>query len=174
MPIKSPLKRSTTTRRPRADGALLIRGPKKALDAITKFTETSPAGKVVVTDVAIAPTKLKQAASKLRRRNAKSFEVVAVLPGGKEVTVVKIDKLYPDATIPGPRLKSKPPAPQTDETEIIERVKPWAGSAAAARKWYKSQMIPALGDQTAEALVRTGQADLVRRYLDGIAAGGFA
>lgn len=173
MPTKSPSKRMPPRRSPRADGALLIRGPKKALEAIAQFTMKSPAGKVVVTDVAIAPNPPRPAASKPRRRDAKSYEVVAVLPGGEELTIVKIDKLRPDATIRGPKLKSMP-APQNDESEIIERVKPWAGSEAAARRWYRSQMIPALGDQTAEALVRTGQADLVRRYLDGIAAGGFA
>lgn len=61
-----------------------------------------------------------------------------------------------------------------DAREIIDRIAGWAGSQAAALRWYRTQAIPALGDQTAEALVRTGQAALVRRYLDSIAAGGFA
>lgn len=65
------------------------------------------------------------------------------------------------------------PRPQDGE-EIIARVEPWAGSRQKAERWFRSQPIPALGDQTAEALVRTGQAALVRRYLDAIAVGGFA
>jgi hypothetical protein len=61
-----------------------------------------------------------------------------------------------------------------DAEEILVRVQSWAGSRTAARLWFRSQAIAALGDQTAEALVRTGQARLVRQYLDGIAAGGYA
>nr|WP_242012105.1 hypothetical protein [Acetobacter oeni] len=34
--------------------------------------------------------------------------------------------------------------------------------------------MPSFGDQTAEALVREGCADAVRRYLDRIATGGYA
>jgi hypothetical protein len=57
--------------------------------------------------------------------------------------------------------------------EILTRVEPWAGGRLQALAWYRGQRIPALGDQTAEALVKTGGADLVRSYLDGIAAGGY-
>jgi len=61
-----------------------------------------------------------------------------------------------------------------ERDEIIDRVTSWAGSKAKAERWFRSEPIPALGDQTAEGLVRTGQASLVREYLDAIAAGGFA
>jgi hypothetical protein len=40
--------------------------------------------------------------------------------------------------------------------------------------WYRSQPIPALGGRTAEALVKSGEAALVRVYIDQIALGGFA
>jgi hypothetical protein len=53
-------------------------------------------------------------------------------------------------------------------------VEPWAGGRLQALAWYRGQSIPALGDQTAEALVKTGGADIVRSYLDGMAAGGYA
>ena len=61
-----------------------------------------------------------------------------------------------------------------DMVEILNRVRPWAGSAQQAFAWYRSQPLPSFGDQTAEALVREGRADAVRRYLDRIATGGYA
>ncbi len=57
---------------------------------------------------------------------------------------------------------------------VINRVLPWAGSEAQAFAWYRSQPIPAFGDQTAEALVRQGRAADVLSYLEGIALGGYA
>jgi hypothetical protein len=58
--------------------------------------------------------------------------------------------------------------------EIINRISVWAGGKDQAMAWYRSQPISAFGDQTAEALVKAGKADLVRDYLDGLALGGFA
>jgi hypothetical protein len=58
--------------------------------------------------------------------------------------------------------------------EIINRVRPWAGSTQAAFAWYRSQPLPSFGDQTAEALLKEGRADAVRTYLDRIAVGGYA
>ncbi len=58
--------------------------------------------------------------------------------------------------------------------EIIQRIEPWAGGPLQAIGWYRGYAIPALGDQTAEALVKHDDAALVRNYLDGFAAGGFA
>jgi len=61
-----------------------------------------------------------------------------------------------------------------DMVEILNRVRPWAGSAQQAFAWYRSQPLASFGDQTAEALVREGRADAVRRHLDRIAVGGYA
>jgi len=58
--------------------------------------------------------------------------------------------------------------------EILTRVEPWAGGMPQALGWYRGQGIPALGDQTAEALVKNDEARIVRAYLDAIAAGAFA
>jgi Protein of unknown function (DUF2384) len=58
--------------------------------------------------------------------------------------------------------------------EIINRVSDWAGGTAQAMAWYRAQPIPALGDRTAESLVKSGEAATVRDYLDVIASGGFA
>lgn len=58
--------------------------------------------------------------------------------------------------------------------EILARVSDWAGSEAAAMAWYRSQPLAALGDRTAESLVKTGQATLVRDYLDHLALGNYA
>jgi transcriptional regulator with XRE-family HTH domain len=57
---------------------------------------------------------------------------------------------------------------------VINRILPWCGSLPQAFAWYRSQPIPAFGDQTAEDLVRAGRADHVLSYLGGIAAGGYA
>ena len=61
-----------------------------------------------------------------------------------------------------------------DMVEVINRVLPWAGSVPQVFAWYRSQPIPAFGDQTAEHLVRQGRADHVLDYLGGIAVGGYA
>lgn len=58
--------------------------------------------------------------------------------------------------------------------EIVNRVLPWSGSLPQAFAWYRSQPLPAFGDQTAEDLVRQGRAEHVLRYLAAIARGGYA
>ncbi len=59
-------------------------------------------------------------------------------------------------------------------TEIVNRILPWCGSVPQAFAWYRSQPIPAFGDQTAEDLVRAGRARHVMNYLSGVALGGYA
>jgi len=69
------------------------------------------------------------------------------------------------------------PATQTrlrEVAEVINRVLPWCGSVPQAFAWYRSQPIPAFGDQTAEDLIRAGRSEHLRSYLAGIAAGGYA
>lgn len=61
-----------------------------------------------------------------------------------------------------------------DIVEILNRVRPWAGSPQQAFAWYRSQPIPSFGDQTAESLVKEGRAEAVKRYLDRITVGGYA
>ena len=80
-----------------------------------------------------------------------------------------------DAVSKTRRLQS--PATQTrlrEVAEIINRVLPWCGSVPQAFAWYRSQPIPAFGDQTAEDLVRAGRSEHLKSYLAGIAAGGYA
>jgi hypothetical protein len=80
-----------------------------------------------------------------------------------------------DAVSKTGRLKAQ--ATQTrlrEATQIINRVLPWSGSAQLAFAWYRSQPLPAFGDQTAEELVREGRADHVMSYLSGLALGGYA
>lgn len=57
---------------------------------------------------------------------------------------------------------------------IIDRVRPWSGSALQAFAWNRSQPIPSFGDRTAEDLVRGGRGEHVLSYLSRIAMGGFA
>lgn len=73
--------------------------------------------------------------------------------------------------------RARRPATQArlrDMVEILNRVRRWAGSPPQAFAWYRSQPLPAFGDQTAEALVKEGRAEAVKRYLDRIAVGGYA
>lgn len=58
--------------------------------------------------------------------------------------------------------------------EIINRILPWCGSVPQAFAWYRSQPIPAFGDQTAEDVIRAGRAEHLKSYLAGIATGGYA
>jgi lambda repressor-like predicted transcriptional regulator len=58
--------------------------------------------------------------------------------------------------------------------EILARVEAWAGGRMQALAWYRAEPIPALGGRTAEAMVKSGHAAMVRDYLDHIAMGGFA
>jgi lambda repressor-like predicted transcriptional regulator len=62
----------------------------------------------------------------------------------------------------------------TEVLEIINRIEPWAGGRRQALAWYRAQPIAALDGRTAEALVKSGKAAVVRDYLDHIALGGFA
>jgi len=71
----------------------------------------------------------------------------------------------------------KTPATQTrlrEAAEVINRILPWCGSIPQAYSWYRSQPIPAFGDQTAEDLVRAGRIGHLKDYLAGISAGGYA
>jgi Protein of unknown function (DUF2384) len=61
-----------------------------------------------------------------------------------------------------------------DIVEILNRVRPWCGSLPQAFAWYRAQPLPSFGDQTAEALVKEGRAEAVKRYLDRMAVGGYA
>jgi hypothetical protein len=80
-----------------------------------------------------------------------------------------------DAVSKTARLRA--PATQTrlrEAATVINRILPWCGSVQQAFAWYRSQPIPAFGDQTAEDLVRAGRAEHVLSYLAGIATGGYA
>lgn len=61
-----------------------------------------------------------------------------------------------------------------DVAEIINRVRPWAGSVPQAFAWYRAQPLPSFGDRTAEDLVKEGRAEAVKAYLSRIAVGGYA
>jgi hypothetical protein len=59
-------------------------------------------------------------------------------------------------------------------TRIIQCVLPYCGSPRRAFEWFRWQVIPGFGEQTPEDLVRTGRAEHVLSYLEGIAEGGYA
>jgi len=80
-----------------------------------------------------------------------------------------------DALMRGERIMAdKTQARLTEFLEILSRVEAWSGGLSLAFAWYRSQGIAALGDETAEAMVKTNRAGYVRTYLNAIAAGGFA
>ena len=73
-------------------------------------------------------------------------------------------------------LRLRAPATQArlrEVAEIINRILPWCGSVPQAFAWYRSQPLPAFGDQTAR-MVRAGRVEHLRSFLAGIAIGGYA
>lgn len=89
---------------------------------------------------------------------------LAVASGLSRDTIVKKNRVSSPAT--QARLR--------DVVGIINQATAWSGSPLQAFAWYRSQPLPSFGDQTAEALVKEGRAEAVKRYLDRIAVGGFA
>ena len=59
-------------------------------------------------------------------------------------------------------------------SEILRRITPWAGGPGQALAWYRSEPLPEFGGRTAESLVKSGKAAVVRDFLDHVALGGFA
>lgn len=60
----------------------------------------------------------------------------------------------------------------TERDQIIHRVIPWAGSAAAAEAWYCTQMLPSFGKRP-EQLVQEGSVAVLLRHLERVSEGGF-
>lgn len=58
--------------------------------------------------------------------------------------------------------------------DLLRRIKSWVGGDDEALSWYRSYPIAELGNVTPRALVETGRADALYRYLDHIAEGGYA
>ena len=68
-------------------------------------------------------------------------------------------------------LRLRAPATQArlrEVAEIINRILPWCGSVPQAFAWYRSQPLPAFGDQTAEDLVRAGRVEHLEASLPGL------
>jgi len=80
------------------------------------------------------------------------------------------DTLQKAARREAPRTQAR----MTEMLEILSRVETWAGGRPQAMAWYRAQPLAPLDGRTAEALVKSGKAALVRDYLDHIALGGFA
>ncbi len=59
--------------------------------------------------------------------------------------------------------------------EILRRVEDYTGSPPlVVYAWFRSQALPGFGGQTADSLVREGNAAYVHAHLDRIMAGGYA
>ena len=89
---------------------------------------------------------------------------LAVASGLSRYAVSKLRRLQAPAT--QARLR--------DVAEIINRILPWCGSVPQAFASYRSQPIPAFGDQTAEDLVRAARSEHLKSHLTGLAVGGYA
>jgi hypothetical protein len=56
---------------------------------------------------------------------------------------------------------------------LVAKTTEWAGSKMAAVVWLKQTKIPSLGDRTAMECCTDGDYELVIKYLDRIADGGY-
>lgn len=61
-----------------------------------------------------------------------------------------------------------------DLVEILNRIRPRAGSLPQAYASYRAQALPAYGDHAPAELVKQGRAEPVKRDLSRIAVGGYA
>lgn len=132
-----------------------------------------------------SPEEPRAAATRATTRRVVAAEVPAgggIDPQGiaRELGITKSDLadtlgLPADALLRAERIEAdKTQARLGELLEILGRVEPWCGGRRAAFAWYRGQGIAALGDETAEAMVKTNRAGLVRTYLNAIAAGSFA
>jgi len=80
------------------------------------------------------------------------------------------ETLYKRARVEAPKTQAR----LREMLEILTRISRWAGGKHRAFAWYRAQPIAALGGRTAESLVKSGDAAMLRDYLDHIALGGYA
>jgi len=76
-----------------------------------------------------------------------------------------------------PSLNPGTPAGQQrlrEMVSILERIDAWHHSPLMAYAWYRDVTLPGFAGQTAEMLVRSGQAQTVLDYLDDLAQGSYA
>lgn len=57
---------------------------------------------------------------------------------------------------------------------ILSLIEPWAGSSIAAKAWYQTYQISALGGATPAQLVEDGRADDVIEFIRHIEQGGYS
>jgi hypothetical protein len=80
------------------------------------------------------------------------------------------ETLYKKARLEAPRTQAR----LQEMLEILTRISAWAGGKRQALAWYRAQPLSAFGSRTAESLVKSGEAAMLRDYLDHIALGGYA
>ena len=169
----------------------------KAVDKVAGDGETKPkSGRASPKAPEKSSAKKQDAVTRSPNRSAATTKMLAVATGNwaaflknggvdplkisRDLGITKSDLaetlgLPADALVRDERiLADKTQARLCELLEILTRVEPWSGGLRPAFAWYRSQGIPALGDATAESMVKTNRAGLVRTYLEGIAAGGFA
>jgi hypothetical protein len=62
----------------------------------------------------------------------------------------------------------------TQENHILQRIMPRFGSAAAAQRWFESELLPGFSGATAKQLVDQGRGDELLNFVEAVNAGLFS
>jgi hypothetical protein len=132
-----------------------VKSGKEMVGSFVEVVDVRPGGRLLVRETIQKGQKVKIYGSKAAavRRSGKRMVVIAETPESAKLSVQHLNQ---------------------EGNEIVARVVDWAGGEDEAWKWYRSFPIPAFGDRTAESLVKTGNAEQVREYLDAVATGAFS
>lgn len=133
----------------------VVKSGKEMVGSLVEVVAARPGGRLVVREAIRKGQKVKVYGLKgaANRKSSKRMVIIAETPEAAKLSVQHLNQ---------------------EGDEIVARVTDWAGGEDEARKWYRSFPIPAFGDRTAESLVKTGNAEQVREYLDAVATGAFS
>lgn len=131
-----------------------VKSGKEMVGSVVEVVDVRPGGRLVVREAIQKGQKVKvYGKAAAIRKSARRVVIITETPEAAKLSVQHLNQ---------------------EGDEIVARVTDWAGGEDEARKWYRSFPIPAFGDRTAESLVKTGNAEQVREYLDAVATGAFS
>jgi len=137
----------------------VVKSGKEMVGSVVEVVDVRPGGRLLVREAIRKGHKVKAEGGKVLigkgivRKSSRRVVMIAETPEAAKLSVQQLSQ---------------------EGDEIVARVTDWAGGEDEARKWYRSFPIPAFGDRTAESLVKTGNAEQVREYLDAVATGAFS
>ncbi|MEO0797314.1 MAG: MbcA/ParS/Xre antitoxin family protein [Verrucomicrobiota bacterium] len=147
----------TTPKSGRAEGIQkwAVKSGKELVGSVVEVVDVRPGGRLVVRETKHQGQKVKVYRLKggAIRKSSRRVVMIAETPEAAKLSLQHINQ---------------------EANEIVARVVDWAGGEDEAWKWYRAHPIPAFGDRTAESLVKTGNAEQVREYLDAVATGAFS